>query len=184
MVVTAISYLIVQSVAFAYLADSSGETAKKVERPAAIVGLVVCFIFLIGYCIYQVLVPKLTEKRQKKLEEQRKQRNEKLKAILVLQNFPSFKRAFHIDDNEGALTLTYAKKWKERALELAKEKEEKGELDPLVSKEEKEEEEEEHSTENFKKDLGLAILNMILGTGFFSSLLSFFGNLNIFFFFD
>ncbi|KAN0031442.1 hypothetical protein ACTFIV_005306 [Dictyostelium citrinum] len=61
MIVTSISYLIVQGVAFAYLKDP--DSGKSVEKWFALVGFIVCFSLMAAYCTYQVISPKLQEKK-------------------------------------------------------------------------------------------------------------------------
>jgi len=88
-----------------------------------------------------------------------------LKAILVLQNFPAFKRSLQLEDSENALTLEYARKWKNKAARMARERKEKGEEDLLEKeKDEKDEEEEEGDHGSFGKQLGFAIAKLIIGT--------------------
>ncbi|EGG23641.1 hypothetical protein DFA_05775 [Cavenderia fasciculata] len=61
MILTSISYLIVQGVAFAYLKDP--ERGQGVEKWFALVGFIICFALLILYSVYQVVSPKLQEKK-------------------------------------------------------------------------------------------------------------------------
>lgn len=61
MILTSISYLIVQGVAFAYLKDP--DSGKSVEKWFALVGFIVCFSLMAAYCTYQVISPKLQEKK-------------------------------------------------------------------------------------------------------------------------
>ncbi|EFA85983.1 hypothetical protein PPL_01216 [Heterostelium album PN500] len=61
MMLTSVSYLIVQGIAFAYLKDP--DSGKHVEKWFALVGFIVCLVFLVLYCTYQVVSPKLQEKK-------------------------------------------------------------------------------------------------------------------------
>eukprot|EP01113_Clastostelium_recurvatum_P050638 TRINITY_DN962_c0_g1_i4.p1 TRINITY_DN962_c0_g1~~TRINITY_DN962_c0_g1_i4.p1 ORF type:complete len:533 (-),score=157.93 TRINITY_DN962_c0_g1_i4:1133-2707(-) len=61
MIATSFSYFIVQGVAFAYLHDE--DSGKKLEGKFAIAGFIVCALSLCAYCAYQVLSPKLQEKK-------------------------------------------------------------------------------------------------------------------------
>eukprot|EP01121_Diplochlamys_sp_Union-15-3_P012890 TRINITY_DN3925_c0_g1_i5.p1 TRINITY_DN3925_c0_g1~~TRINITY_DN3925_c0_g1_i5.p1 ORF type:complete len:360 (-),score=33.88 TRINITY_DN3925_c0_g1_i5:64-1143(-) len=81
MVVSSLTYFIVQGVAFHYVAHP--ESGEKVERPYSLAGFIICFLGLIAYCIYQVLVPKLAEKRQFKAEKVREERNIYLRALNI-----------------------------------------------------------------------------------------------------
>ncbi|EGC34495.1 hypothetical protein DICPUDRAFT_153287 [Dictyostelium purpureum] len=56
-----ISYLIVQGVAFAYLHDP--EDGRRVEKWFSLAGLIVCALLMAAYCVYQVVQPKLQEKK-------------------------------------------------------------------------------------------------------------------------
>jgi len=89
MLLTSISYIIVQGIAFAYVYDPSGEAARKIETPFALAGFIVCAIFLVAYCVYQVFVPKLAEKRASKIEKDREEKINRLKAIAVITRFGS-----------------------------------------------------------------------------------------------
>jgi len=121
MIITSLSYWIVQGVAFAYVHDPSGSTAKKVEKPLATAGFAVCVVLLICYCVYQIFVPKLAQRRIDKRNEQRKQRNEKLRAIYILKHFPTT-IAIQSEDHERAITLQYCKKRKKNAQKIKTEK--------------------------------------------------------------
>ncbi|KYQ90435.1 hypothetical protein DLAC_09057 [Tieghemostelium lacteum] len=61
MMVSAISYFIIQGVAFAYL--KSPEAGQHVEKWFALVGMIVCIGVMAAYCTYQVISPKLQEKK-------------------------------------------------------------------------------------------------------------------------
>ena len=67
MIATSFSYLIVQSVAFAYLYGDEGKGAA-LEDKFALAGFVVCVIFFVLYSVYQVMNPRLQER---KIEEAR-----------------------------------------------------------------------------------------------------------------
>src|SRR4051794_18170351 len=71
MLLTSIVYFVVQGIAFAYVYDPTGNAAHRVERPFALAGFILCTTLLAAYCIYQVLVPKLAEKRLQSLEKER-----------------------------------------------------------------------------------------------------------------
>jgi len=68
MIYTSISYLVVQGVAFAYLHHP--ESGKAVERWFALAGFIICFALMIVYCIYQVVQPKLQEKKMAEAKRQ------------------------------------------------------------------------------------------------------------------
>eukprot|EP00013_Stygamoeba_regulata_P020824 CAMPEP_0177646148 /NCGR_PEP_ID=MMETSP0447-20121125/9620_1 /TAXON_ID=0 /ORGANISM="Stygamoeba regulata, Strain BSH-02190019" /LENGTH=619 /DNA_ID=CAMNT_0019148663 /DNA_START=55 /DNA_END=1911 /DNA_ORIENTATION=- len=71
MLVTASSYLIMQGVAFYYLAhDESSESSQQQydhdahgERWFALTGGIVCALFLVAYCVYQVMSPRLQQQK-------------------------------------------------------------------------------------------------------------------------
>jgi Ca2+/Na+ antiporter len=63
MVTVTLSYFIVQGVAFAYLSDPDGTTAQDTEHWFALAAFIVAVILLICYCAYQLLNPKLQEKK-------------------------------------------------------------------------------------------------------------------------
>src|SRR3989338_2030978 len=63
MITVTFSYFIVQGVAFAYLADPDGTSAQEVERWCALAAFIVAVILLVLYCTYQLLNPKLQEKK-------------------------------------------------------------------------------------------------------------------------
>jgi len=67
MIITSFSYLIIQGVAFAYLSDPDGTNARKIERPFTLTCFIICTIFLLAYCVYQMLVPSLTKKTSRKI---------------------------------------------------------------------------------------------------------------------
>jgi hypothetical protein len=83
MMFTALSYLIVQGVAFAYLKDPSGGIAKQVEKNYALAGFIVCMALLLAYCVYQVLVPRLAEKRKDAAAQKRAEKSMMLRAHYV-----------------------------------------------------------------------------------------------------
>jgi hypothetical protein len=60
---TSISYFIVQGVAFAYLTDPDGAAAEKIEDKFALAGFIICACLLVAYSAFQVLNPKLQEKK-------------------------------------------------------------------------------------------------------------------------
>ncbi|KAF2074760.1 hypothetical protein CYY_003948 [Polysphondylium violaceum] len=68
MVYTSVSYLIVQGVAFAYLHHP--DSGKAVEKWFALVGFIVCFALMIIYSVYQVVQPKLQEKKMAEAKRQ------------------------------------------------------------------------------------------------------------------
>jgi Ca2+/Na+ antiporter len=74
-VIGLVPYCIVQAVAFAYLDDPTGDTAESIEKWVALAGFIVCMIGLVGYCTYQILNPKLQEK---KMAEARRHYNQRL----------------------------------------------------------------------------------------------------------
>lgn len=84
MVGTALSYLIVQGVAFAYLSDPEGAAAKKMEYYFSFAGFIVCVVLFFAYSIYQIMVPKLVEKRKEKAAEGRRERSMMLHAFYYL----------------------------------------------------------------------------------------------------
>lgn len=79
MLVTSLAYFIVQGVAFAYLSDP--EDGKSVEKWFALAGFIVCIILLTLYCIYQIMNPKLQEK---KIQQARKEYRHRLAVQTML----------------------------------------------------------------------------------------------------
>eukprot|EP01088_Endostelium_zonatum_P006223 TRINITY_DN1832_c0_g1_i1.p1 TRINITY_DN1832_c0_g1~~TRINITY_DN1832_c0_g1_i1.p1 ORF type:complete len:581 (-),score=151.54 TRINITY_DN1832_c0_g1_i1:46-1788(-) len=63
MVITSVSYLIIQVVAFVYIANPEGEAAKRVEKWFALAGMVFCGLALLGYLLYQIYFPELQTKK-------------------------------------------------------------------------------------------------------------------------
>lgn len=63
MILTSVTYLVVQGVAFAYLGDPKGDNAHKVERWFALAAFIIATFFLAAYSLYQVLNPALQEKK-------------------------------------------------------------------------------------------------------------------------
>eukprot|EP01133_Synstelium_polycarpum_P000366 gene366-425_t len=68
MMATSLSYFIVQGVAFAYLSDP--QDGKRVEKWFALAGFLVSIVLLVTYCVYQVISPKLQEKKMAEAKRQ------------------------------------------------------------------------------------------------------------------
>lgn len=162
MLLTSLSYWIVQGVAFAYLADPTGNKARSIEHKLSLAGFIVCTIFLILYCVYQVLVPKLAIKRQNRAEEKMKQTKEKLRAIRVLKYFPVLQKSLKQEDQEKAVALSFAERWRDKARAKM---EEASLLEENKKEKEEEEEEEEQVGGSFYKEFFIAVAQMLVGTG-------------------
>merc|ERR1711988_77505 len=70
MLFVSLSYLIVQFIAFFYLNDPTGQQARKHEKWVAFATMFICFGFLAAYCTYQILNPRLQEKKMKEARRQ------------------------------------------------------------------------------------------------------------------
>ncbi len=68
MLISCISFFVVQIVAFFYLFSGN---ATSVEYPYAVAGFALCTTLLVAYCIYQLIVPKLAKKRIEIKEKER-----------------------------------------------------------------------------------------------------------------
>jgi Ca2+/Na+ antiporter len=72
MLVTSLAYFLVQGIAFAHLKNTdSSEIVHSVdaERYFSLAGAIICFAMLVAYCIYQLLNPKLQERKMQKAKE-------------------------------------------------------------------------------------------------------------------
>jgi len=181
---TSLAYFIVQGIAFAYLYDPSGKAAHKSEHYFAIAGFVICVVCLLSYCIYQIFVPKLAEKRKEKLDKEREERNLKLRALHILHKWtPNLARSSQPaeeknplvsllgtpapSENAHAKALQLGMKWKKKAAD-------KKEEEPLLDSEKAniqdeeddsdDEKEEEEPSKNFCKNLTKAIVLLAIGT--------------------
>lgn len=70
MLTVTLSYFIVQGVAFAYLGDPDSVSAERMEKWFALTAFIVAVVLLICYCVYQVINPKL---QQKKIDEAKRE---------------------------------------------------------------------------------------------------------------
>jgi len=179
MLITSLAYFIVQGIAFAYVYDPEGNAAHKVESPFALVGFIACVILLLGYCVYQVMVPKLAEKRQQKLEQMREERVLRLRALHILQRWnPALAAQVtgaqqSADESAQSKALHAGLKWKRR-VDKDKDPEKQPETTPLLEpqaagiqdpkKAEEEEEAEEDPRQHFGRNLTKSFILMILGT--------------------
>jgi len=144
-------------------------------------GFIICFLMLIAYCIYQMFVPKLVERRIKKFEEDQQLKKEKLKAFHIIQQMKKLKVVSNSDieqssvssptestteDHKQALALNLGLKWKKKALNKAKEEEKESLLSESENIQEKkdEDDEDEDPREHFKSNLIKSALLMIVGT--------------------
>jgi len=185
MLFTSISYLIVQGVAFAHLYDPTGAAAKRLERPFALAGFIVCFVALAAYCAYQIYVPKLAEKRQLQSDKIRQERALYLKSVHVARQWanmannkkeatPPVEKKEKTLDETHAHALSLGLKWKKKAAQASdKSKTETGEETPLVPKEtalniqaepHDEDEEDEDLTKHFGKNFIKSLVLMLGGT--------------------
>uniref|UniRef100_A0A7S4JKE2 Sodium/calcium exchanger membrane region domain-containing protein n=1 Tax=Paramoeba aestuarina TaxID=180227 RepID=A0A7S4JKE2_9EUKA len=82
MIVTSFSYLIVQSVAFAYLNDE--EAGMALEDKFSLAGFLICIIFFVLYSVYQVMNPKLQERKIEEAKMENMRRTAVLRMKLML----------------------------------------------------------------------------------------------------
>lgn len=190
MIITSLSYLIVQGVAFAYLKDPA--SGKSVEKPFALAGMIVCFVLLIAYCVYQVMVPKLAEKRAEKHAKEMAAKRELLRAMAVVQKWSTAAANLNARREEKAAveektpeqaeaqTLGVGMMWRAKALkrreseEQERQKESEGEATPLLAgvssvnaddgDDDDSDDESEEIQANFARYLTQSIVMMIGGT--------------------
>jgi len=174
---TSLSYFIVQGVAFYYIQHPDSPPAEKMEGYFALAGMIICFILLIAYCVYQVLVPKLAEKRAKKAEALRLERSYRLRAYHAAIKMGWFqKQDGHEQKHAEVKALAIGRAWKRNANKDKKE-EEKPEETPLVKQQsiqnteevdDDDEEEEDNSPkpQRFAKAITMLILGTLLVTFF------------------
>lgn len=178
MLLSSLSFFIVQGIAFKYLANPELDSLQiSEEYPFALAGFIVCTIGLLAYCIYQMFVPKLAQQRAKKLLEQRELRNMRLKALYILTHF----RDLNIlrEDTIRARALHFSRVWKAKALAKKQSTNIQGsethhmqpvmeaENDPLLGgdgHDDDDEEPEEDPREHFWKNLCISLALMIGGT--------------------
>ncbi len=187
MLLSLLPFVLVQGIAFKYL--SGGETGVEAERPWALAGFAVCTAMLIAYCIYQILVPRIAQRRLEMIEKERAERNNRLRALYILHHFPEIGNVISAADPVEKLhsrALDFARHWKEQALAATQGMSAAGETasvnnetEPLLlteptenvtsemeedSDDDEEGLEEENPREHFWKNLGKAGLLMIVGT--------------------
>jgi Ca2+/H+ antiporter len=73
MMVTALSYLIIQGIAFNYIGDDDSHQAKSHEKGFALATLIVCMIMFVVYSVFQVLNTKLQQRRIEQAKEDARQ---------------------------------------------------------------------------------------------------------------
>eukprot|EP00008_Paramoeba_atlantica_P006673 CAMPEP_0201480966 /NCGR_PEP_ID=MMETSP0151_2-20130828/5316_1 /ASSEMBLY_ACC=CAM_ASM_000257 /TAXON_ID=200890 /ORGANISM="Paramoeba atlantica, Strain 621/1 / CCAP 1560/9" /LENGTH=451 /DNA_ID=CAMNT_0047862967 /DNA_START=278 /DNA_END=1629 /DNA_ORIENTATION=+ len=108
MVGTSISYLVVQGVAFAYIGSDDTENGKALEDYFALAGFLICITLLCCYSVYQVMNPKLQEKKMEeaKLENLRRTAVMRMKMLLDRQQLlGGDKGNIQIDQTETAPLL-------------------------------------------------------------------------------
>jgi len=168
-IVTSIMYFVVQGVAFAHLKDPGA--GAKLEEKLAVAGMTGCFAFLVAYCVYQIWVPKLAQKRMAKVEREREERNMRLRAYHIAEKLgwmvkspPSINSTQDPADSSDAKALAFGRLWKSKADQHAHTPAEEEKV-PLVEKK-LEEVEEEEVEPPFWKTLLWALVYLIVGTGF------------------
>ena len=82
MIVTSFSYLIVQSIAFAYL--NNEEAGAALEDKFSLAGFIICIIFFVLYSVYQVMNPKLQERKIEEAKMENMRRTAVLRMKLML----------------------------------------------------------------------------------------------------
>jgi Ca2+/Na+ antiporter len=95
MLLTSLLYLVVQGPAFFYVDPSNMSTetsaaAQATEKPASLAGFIMCALALVGYCVYQVLVPKLARRRTEAAQLRLQEKLRQMHAATLLTKFPSF----------------------------------------------------------------------------------------------
>lgn len=125
---SSLSFWIVQIVAFLYIHDPTGALAHEWEGRLSIAGFIVCSLAFVAYCIYQIIVPKLAEKRQKKAEELAAARSIRLRALHVLERMKRHAgiaespKEVHVTEEakvekSNAAALAAGLKWKRKVTE-------------------------------------------------------------------
>jgi len=167
MLATSALYLVVQIPSFLHESDAMSDAAKSVEHIPAYVGFGLCMLALLGYCVYQILVPKIAAKRIRIANELLEAKQRQLKAIQFVNKFPSFALEKQPDANLAAAhlevrVLAVAKKWRRMALADA----EKGEDSALLRKEEdsEEDEEEDDPRKKFAWNIAKSTFLLVVGT--------------------
>ncbi len=175
MIGTSLSYFIVQSVAFFYLSTNELPTSfsgEGKEQKAAIAGAVVCFAALAAYCVYQLINPKLQERKIQQAKEQYMLE----RTVHILRSSLTRTTASVVapaGGSESQRLLPDAKvepdirqvglKWKKKAAEKAEAR-----IDINKADEEKQNEEEEKSDEPKWKIAVKATITLAIGTGLVS----------------
>lgn len=177
---TSVSYLIVQLVAFKYVVDP--DKGRSVEKWCAFVGMLVCLLCLIAYCAYQVLSP---EWQRKQIREARRQYTAQLfvKNMLSLANQNALKDpasestrllgdAAETPAEQQVDVRSVGLKWKAKAAQVKKQKEEEGDS-AVTAKKSVQDEDEDDKDEGQKphdwKPIALqAALLMTIGTALVS----------------
>eukprot|EP01120_Amphizonella_sp_Union-15-10_P006092 TRINITY_DN1903_c0_g1_i1.p1 TRINITY_DN1903_c0_g1~~TRINITY_DN1903_c0_g1_i1.p1 ORF type:complete len:556 (-),score=72.88 TRINITY_DN1903_c0_g1_i1:45-1712(-) len=164
MLASSISYFIVQGVAFYYVSNPDSDAAISMEKYFALTGMIVCFLGLLAYCIYQVFVPKLAEKRKLKIEKEMEQRNLRLRAIHIVKKMGWDKSVNEktSTDTTQATALNAGLLWKRKAFGQVNEEV------PLHSgntlRNDEDSDEEEPPQGSFAKNLTISISLMVFGT--------------------
>uniref|UniRef100_A0A6B2L1M2 Sodium/calcium exchanger membrane region domain-containing protein n=1 Tax=Arcella intermedia TaxID=1963864 RepID=A0A6B2L1M2_9EUKA len=183
---TSLSFLIVQIVAFVYLGDPTGNTAKRIEGYVSLAGFVLCMVLFVAYCAYQIIIPKLVEKRKARAEQNAAERKIKLQALLVIEklrksanlNIAGLKQQEPekppeiTQERSEALALAMGSAWRNKAAGLIKRRdnEEKEQLIHGEGAQSDSEQEDSSSSseggkdEPFSKVLAKSIFLMAIGT--------------------
>lgn len=126
--------------------------------------------WVLAYCIYQMLVPRITKKRQALLLKEREERNMKLRALYILQHFKKQEVAEGSEHAESN-ALHFARLWKSAALHRAKDTMgslNADETEPLIPVESNNDDDEDgiedDPREHFAKNLLKALALMLGGT--------------------
>jgi Ca2+/Na+ antiporter len=182
MLATSLLYLIIQVPAFIYLNDKDNDMPnspeEKTEHPVALAGFIICAIALLGYCVYQVLVPRLARRRTEAAQQRLNEKIRQMHAATLLHKFPAFAQQSSAQVRRGQVNpqrvhqehvaRTIAVRWRRKALADARGGAENARLLGSINEEgHREEESEEHDEDprnhmcrNFLK----AALMMAAGT--------------------
>ena len=183
MLASSLAFFIVQGIAFHYvqpIVDTSS-AARAAEYPWALAGFAICSAGLVGYCVYQIFVPHIAQKRVEQMQKDRHERNAKLRALYILHHFPEITDVLHNSNPVEKLhadALSFARHWKHAALHpetsLSVSSINNGdEVEPLLLSDPNdagseagsdEETGEENPRDHFGKNLAIAMALMIGGT--------------------
>jgi Ca2+/Na+ antiporter len=180
MLATSLLYLIIQIPAFIYLNGPDSDPAEKTEHPVALAGFIICALALLGYCVYQVLVPRLARRRTEAAQQRLNDKIRQLHAATLLHKFPAFAQQSASKARRGHpnpqlvqqehAARTIATRWRRKALADARAGENArllGSINEEGHRAEHDDEEEEHDEDprnHMCRNFCKAALMMAVGT--------------------